>query len=104
MLFAYYVIIICSIITMLAGVYMVMRLRKVAPGGVIGRVVNIILALIIFFALGYLMALYMPRLGLETSLVLMSMVYLFGAVFVVVVLWLIQNLIQNVMKELEIKK
>lgn len=104
MLIVYYSIIALAILFMFSGFVMVGRLRRIARGGTVGRAVNIILSLIIFFAVGYLAALYMPRLPQEVNLLLVASVYLFGSIFVVLVLWLIHSLIRNVMHELETER
>ena len=40
MLTAYYAIVACAIVTMVIGLKMVVGLRKMAPGGTIGKAVN----------------------------------------------------------------
>ena len=104
MLTVYYIVIAVAILFMISGFYMVSRLKRIARGGTIGRVVNIILTLIVIFAAGYFTALYMPKLPMEVNLLLVAMIYLFGAMFVVLVLWLIKNLVRQVMHELEPKR
>jgi len=101
-LILYYVIISMAILVMVLGLVTVIRLRKIAPGGKIGRVVGILLGFIVLFLLGYLAGPFLPMLG-DTiwPLILTAVVFLFGAIFVVLVLRLIQNLIQQVFKELE---
>lgn len=102
MLILYYAIISLAILTMLIGLAEVIRLKRIAPGGKIGRVVGVMLGFIILFLLGYLAGPFLPMLG-DTlwPLILTAVVFLFGAVFVVLVLRLIHNLIQQVFKELE---
>lgn len=100
MLIAYYAIVACAIVTMVIGLSMVVGLRKAAPGGTIGRAVNWIFLLIIFFVLGYLLTPFMPRMAMEVNLLFTALIFFFGAVFVVVVLWLIRSLIDKVMAEL----
>jgi len=100
MLIAYYTIIACAIVTMIIGLKMVVGLRKMAPGGTIGKAVNWMLVLILSFVLGYFLTPFMPRMSMELSLLFTALIFFFGAVFVVVVLWLIRNLIEKVMAEL----
>ena len=40
MLIAYYAIVACAIVTMVVGLKMVMGLKKMAPGGTIGKAVD----------------------------------------------------------------
>ena len=101
MLTAYYVIIAAAIVAMLVGLYLIFDLKKVAKGGVIGRVVNLLYLLVLIFILGYAITPVMPRLPLEVNLLLVASVYLFGAIFVVTVLNLIKKLTLQVMNELK---
>jgi len=50
--------------------------------------------------LRYVVAPFMPGLPLTTNLILVAMIYFFGAVFVAIVLWLLKSLIEKVVKEL----
>jgi len=100
MLAAYYAIVACAIVTMVIGLKMVVGLRKTAPGGTIGKAVNWMLFLIVFFVLGYFLTPFMPRMSMELNLLFTALIFFFGAVFVVIVLWLIRSLIEKVMAEL----
>jgi len=103
-LILFYALISLAILVMVVGLIQVIRLRRLAPGGKIGRVVGILLAFIVLFLLGYLAGPFLPLLGDSIwPLILTSVVFLFGAVFVVLVLRLIQTLIQQVFKELEME-
>lgn len=104
MLVLYYTIISLAIVVMLVGLVLVFRLRKIAPGGKIGRVVGAMLGFIVLFLMGYLAGPFLPMLGDSIwPLILTAVVFLFGAVFVVLVLRLIHQLIQQVFKELEME-
>ena len=97
----FYAVISAAILCMFCGLYLVIRLRSFTKGGMVGRVVNVLMALIIFFTIGYLVGPFMPQLGCQWVMILTAVVFLFGAIFVVLVLWLIQKLIKQVFDELK---
>ncbi|MCP4678138.1 MAG: hypothetical protein GY854_22010 [Deltaproteobacteria bacterium] len=101
MLSAFFILISLAIVLMIVGLFMAFQLRKTATGGVIGKVVNTLIGLIVLFMLGYVVAPFMPRLPTETILLLMGIVFFFGAVYVVLVLWLIKRLVRQVKETLE---
>lgn len=103
MLIAFYALVAGAIILMLIGLVMCLRLRRVATGGTIGRVVNILLVLILLFTFGYFGAPFMPHLPPEVGLVLTAVVFFFGAAYVILVLWLINRLVSQVLKALEME-
>jgi hypothetical protein len=100
MLVAYYVVVAMAIVTMIVGFSMALGLKKMAPGGTIGKVVNWLLTLIVLFVGGYFVTPFMPRMTMEVNLLFTASIFFFGGVFVVLVLWLIRNLISRVMEEL----
>ena len=101
MLVVYYVVIVAAIAAMGCSLYAVLRLRRLTRGGHVGRVVNILCAFIAFFLAGYVIAPWMPRLPTWASFLLVGFVFLFGALFVLIVLWLIRRLVQQIFHELE---
>ncbi|MDJ0762239.1 MAG: hypothetical protein QNJ97_04545 [Myxococcota bacterium] len=101
MMTAYYFIVGGAIILMLLGLIMAIQLKNVAAGGTIGRSVKIIMVLIVIFTVGYLVALLMPLLSIEVSLIIVGVIFLFGAVYVLLVLWIIRRLIKQVIKTLD---
>lgn len=100
MLYLYYAAISLAILVMLWALVLVFRLRTTARGGKIGRVVNLLIGFIVFFLLGYIAGPFLPQLGHEVTLLLTSLVFVFGAVFVVIVLKIIEKLIRQVFEEL----
>ena len=101
MLIAYYVVSALAIAAMLVSLVLVVRLRRTARGGSIGRVVNVLFAFILLFLAGYLLMPIVPRLPVEAAYVFTAAVFLFGAIFVIIVLRLIGSLIVKVFDELE---
>jgi hypothetical protein len=102
MLVLFYALIAGAIAFMIAGLIMAIRLRVTAPGGSIGKVVRLLIAFIVLFMLGYLAAPFMPYLPAQAGLILVGVIFFFGAVYVVLVLWLIGNLVRKVMDELRL--
>lgn len=102
MIVAFYAFIALANMVMISGLILALRLRKIAPGGVIGKTLKILLALILIFTLGYLASPAMTFLPLQASLVFVGVIFFLGAVYVVVVLWLIQHLISRVIEELDL--
>ncbi len=102
MLTIFYAVIALAVAVMIAALMLVLRLRRIARGGRIGRVLNILAAFIVFFLLGYLAAPFAPSLPSSAAHLLTAVVFLFGAVFVVIVLRLIEELVKQVFEELEL--
>lgn len=101
MIYVFYGIIIAAACVMVFGLILGIKLRSVAKLAPIKQSINLLLVLIGFFLLGYLMAPLAPGLSRDTSLILMSVVFFFGAIYVVLVLGLIKKLIQAVQEMLE---
>jgi hypothetical protein len=101
MIIAYEAIAGLAILTMVASLVLVMRLRRVARGGKIGRAVSVLAWFIVLFLVSYLSTPWFPYLPHAVVTFVASLVFLFGAVFVVIVLWLIERLIGQVFDELK---
>jgi hypothetical protein len=98
----FYVLIAGAIALMGAGLFMALRLRRIASGGAIGRVVSLLLALIVLFLGAYLFAPMLPSFPPEFSFVLVGVVFFLGAIYVVLVLRLVTRLMQKVLGALEL--
>ena len=97
----YYVLVALAILTMLVGLFLAVRLKKSASGGVVGKVVNLIIGLIALFTAGYAVAPFLPALPKEAALVLLGIVFFFGAIYVVLVIVVIRRLVKKVMTFVE---
>ena len=97
----FYILLALAIVIMIGGLTMAIRLKKIASGGTIGNVVNVIIALVVLFFMGYLASIFMPALSKEITLIFAGMIFFFGAIFVVLVLQLITRLVKNVMEAIE---
>jgi hypothetical protein len=102
MLTVFYVLIACAIGLMVAGLFMALKLRRLASGGAIGRVVTILLSLVALFVVAYLFAPLLPSFSPEITLLIVGVVFLAGSLYVVLVLRLVAELMQKVLGALEL--
>lgn len=101
MLTLYYVLCATAIAVMAAAVVLVFRLRRIARGGHIGGTVNLLLAFIMLFFAGYVVAPWLARYPAAANL-LMAGVFVAGALFVVTVLRVLEKLVVKVLEELRL--
>ena len=87
---------IAAIVVMLYALYRVMSLKKKVPGGVVGSTWNLLSYMILLFAGGYLCTPFFPMLPQEFRDLLVGVIFLGGAIFVVIVI----NLFYKVVSEL----
>lgn len=85
-----------AIAVMLYALYRVIKLRGRVPGGVVRSTWNFLGSLVVLFTLGYLATPFFPMLSAELQQLLVGVIFLAGAVFVVVVV----NLFGRVVEEL----
>jgi hypothetical protein len=86
---------ISAIIVMLYAFYSVMMLRKKIPGGVVRKTWNILAGLIVLFTVGYLSTPFFPMLPPSVKDLLVGVIFLFGAVFVVIVIKLFYKVVSD---------
>ena len=67
MLQVFYVLIALAILFMLRGLVTSLRIKKIASGGAIGKVVNLLAAFVVVFTCCYLAAPFMPLFSKETT-------------------------------------
>ena len=96
------VIICVAIVCMAAALVLVIRLLRLARGGKVGRAMRWLLAFVVIFLIGYLAAPLCLWLPAEWSLLLTAVVFLLGAVFVILVLSLVRSLVEQVFAELKL--
>jgi len=75
-----------AIVVMLYALYKVMSLRNKIPGGVVRKTWDLLAAMIGGFSLGYLATPFFPMLPQVAKDLLVGVIFLFGAIFVVVVI------------------
>jgi hypothetical protein len=83
-----------AILLMIYCLWLVISLRKQVVGGVIGSKWNILTALVFLFALGYSAMPFFDQIPPEVLRTIVSAVFLFGAIYVLITIKLIINIIR----------
>ncbi len=93
MLYLAYGLSFLAIVVMAANVYFATQLKRSILGGEVGKKWNLLTTLIVVFFFGYLASplVLVFELGIEVMSVLVFAVFLFGAVFVWVVIGIIRD-------------
>jgi len=84
-----------SILVMVYALYRVTALRKKVPGGVVKSTWNFLTLLIVLFTAGYLSTPFFPLLPQTVKDVLVGVIFLAGAVFVVIVVNLFYRVVED---------
>jgi hypothetical protein len=84
-----------AIVVILICLYMVLSLRKGVPGGVVGRQWRVLTLLVALFTAGYLVAPWFGVLPAETMRLIVSLIFLFGAVYVFITIRLVYRVIKE---------
>lgn len=85
---------VAAILVMLYALWQVIRLKREVPGGVVGRTWNVLIALVVLFAVGYVAMPLLGELSAELLRLAVSLIFLFGAVYVVITIRLIHRVIR----------
>ena len=85
---------ILAIITMLYAVWMIALLKKHIPGGVVGKSWKSLATLVFLFAVGYLAMPFLDKLPEQNLYLIVNVIFLLGAVYVVITLALIKRIIK----------
>lgn len=72
----------------------VLLLKREIPGGVVGKQWSVLVGLVVLFTVGYLAAPFFSTMPIETLRLIVSLVFLFGAVYVLITIRLIYRIIQ----------
>lgn len=96
----YYVISVLATVVMAVNVIKAFKLKKAMVGGEVGEKWNYCVYLILFFFAGYIASPLFLRISPESKDILVSMVFLFGAVFV----FIMTSLIFSVITLLQVRK
>ena len=83
-----------SIAVMLFALYRVINLKREIPGGMVGKYWNYLTTLVILFAAGYVAIPFLGELSKEILQLVVAGIFLFGAVYVVITINLITNVIR----------
>ena len=96
----YYVISVLATVVMAINVLRAFRLKKAMVGGEVGEKWNYCVYLILFFFAGYIVSPLFLRISPESKDILVSLVFLFGAVFVFIMI----NVIFSVITLFQVRK
>lgn len=86
---------IAAILVMFYCLGQVIRLGRNVPGGVLGRTWRLLTALVVLFTLGYLVTPLFPLLPPAVINLLVSLIFLFGAIYVLLTVRLIYRIIEE---------
>lgn len=84
-----------AILIMFYCLYLVLSLKSSIPGGMVGKRWNFLSLLVIFFTLGFLTTPFFDQLPQDILRLVVSLIFLFGAIYVVVTVRLIFNIIRE---------
>ncbi len=89
-------VILAAVSIMMFALWRVATMKKSMPGGAIGKSWNLLFGLVALFAVGYIAVPFLGQLEKDVLELLVSFIFLFGAVYVVITV----NLIDKVIKVL----
>ncbi len=75
--------------------YLVLTLRASIPGGMVGKHWSLLTGLVVLFSVGYLTTPFFGQLPNEVLRLVVSCIFLFGAVYVLITVRLIFNIIRE---------
>ena len=87
------VITIIAVLIMLYALWMIFSIKKHIPGGLVGRHWRNLAGLILLFAVGYIALPLVGRLSAETLHLVVAVIFLLGAIYVVLTVFLIKKMI-----------
>ncbi|HWR58131.1 MAG TPA: hypothetical protein VN328_04510 [Thermodesulfovibrionales bacterium] len=92
---AFLVLSIAAICVMLYALFRVISLNKKIPGGTVGATWKFLSTLIALFTVGYLSTPFFPLLPNDIKQLIVGVIFLAGAIFVVIVINLFYKVIQE---------
>ena len=90
-----FVLSLAAIAVMLFCLYQVLTLRAGVPGGVVGRQWGFLTLLVALFTVGYLVTPFFDRLPVSTIRLIVSLIFLFGAIYVLITIRLVYTVIRE---------
>ena len=84
-----------AILCMFYCLYLVLSLKSSIPGGMVGKRWNFLTMLVVLFTIGYLATPFFDQLPDDILRLVVSGIFLFGAIYVVVTVRLIFNIIRE---------
>ena len=89
------VISVAAILVMFCCLWLVLSLQRNIPGGVVGEKWRLLTALVILFTVGYLTTPFFGMLPQNLINLIVSLIFLFGAIYVVITVKLIYRIIEE---------
>jgi len=86
---------IAAIVVMLVCMYLVYSLRSKIPGGVVGKQWGILTLLVTLFTVGYFITPFFTQLPPNVINMIVALIFLFGAVYVLITVRLIFRVIEE---------
>jgi hypothetical protein len=84
-----------AILVMVYCLWLVMSLKPTVPGGIIGKTWNTLMVLVALFTVGYLTTPFFSAIPEHILRLIVSVIFLFGALYVVLTVKLIHRVIQE---------
>lgn len=84
-----------ALVAMLYCLWLVVSLKKSVPGGVVGKTWSQLTGLVVLFTLGYLTAPFFGAIAEETLRFIVSLIFFFGAIYVMITIKLIHTVIRE---------
>ncbi|MCD4812722.1 hypothetical protein K8S19_03395 [bacterium] len=84
-----------AIVVIILAFILSLRLRKQVLGGTVKTTWNILTALIAAFVIGYLLTPFFSVLNAGSKDLVVSLIFFFGAIFVIIVIYLFQKIIKD---------
>ena len=86
-----------AIFVILYGLFLVIKLKAEVPGGSIGKTWNFLIVLVCMFAFGFAFGPFFGNLPVDTLRLMVSLIFFFGAIYVVITIRMIYSIIQELM-------
>jgi hypothetical protein len=86
---------IAAICIMVYCLYLVMSLKKLVPGGIVGSKWNFLSGLVVLFTIGYLTTPFFGVIPESILRLIVSCIFFFGAIYVVITVKLIYQIIKE---------
>lgn len=84
-----------AVFIMLINLFMVISLKSHISGGVVGKRWNVMTLLVVLFAAGYLILPFLGGFPIETLRAIVSLIFFFGAIYVMITIRLIYGVIKE---------
>lgn len=91
---ATFVVTVLAVLTIFYALWNVISLTPSVPGGIVGRQWTILSTLVVVFTFGYLIAPFFRVLPDEVLRLVVALIFLFGAVYVVITIKLVHRVIK----------